>query len=89
MNGSYPIRGGQHLKLDLINPRAELVKCQILLPLLSMWLVRLGRSLVVEVQVGVVLHTADKNLLRSRMIQLLDPDSFEDLLYHVLGLMDL
>jgi ABC-type enterochelin transport system permease subunit len=89
MNGSYPIRGGQHLKLDSINPRVVLVKCQILLLLLSIWLVRLGRSLGVVVQVGVVLHTVDKSLLRSRMIQLLDPDSFDGLYYHVLGLMDL
>lgn len=87
MNGSSPINGGQHLKLDLINIRVELVKCQILLLLQSIWLVPLGRSLVVEVQVGVDQHIVDKNLHRLKMIQLLDRDSFEDLLYHAPGLM--
>ena len=90
MNGLYPINGGQHLKLDSINPRAELVKCQILLRLLSIWLDLLGHSLAVEVVVlGRGRVIVDKSLLQLKTIQLLDLDSFEGLYYRVPDLMEL
>ena len=90
MNGSFPTNEGQRLKLDSINPRAELVKCQILLPLLSIWLDLLGHSLVVEVVVlGRGRVIVDKSLLRLKTIQLLDHVSSDDLYYPALGLMGL